>query len=50
MSPIKNPEIVYFGDFDDTFVYKIYPERRFKNPEFKENPKNFHLLSSLTLT
>ena len=45
-SAIKNPENVYFADFGYTFVYKIYPEHEFKNPEFRENPENFHLCTT----
>ena len=39
----KNPYNVYFTDFDNTFVNKIHPEQRFKNPEFRENPEHFHI-------
>ena len=31
----KNPENVYFTDFENTFVYKIYPEQRCKNPKIQ---------------
>ena len=36
MSPFKT-DLLY------TLVYIIYPEQMFKNPEFRENPENFHL-------
>ena len=40
------PENVYFADFVNTFAFEIYPKHGFKNPEFRENPENFHLCYS----
>ena len=39
----NNPENLYFTNFDNTFVYNIYPEHRLKYPESRENSENFHL-------